>query len=87
MRPEQGTAVPRDGLFRARLENLAEPPHPLVGGRPGMPTRLMVGLHLPKQVDGFSDGAASARYWDSPQAEFSAARPFSNTPCRWTAHR
>jgi hypothetical protein len=46
MRPEQATAVPRDGLFRARRENLAEPRHPLVGGRPGMPTRLMVGLHL-----------------------------------------
>ena len=26
------------------------------GGRPGLPTRLMVGLHLLKHMDGLSDG-------------------------------
>ncbi|TDH58205.1 IS5 family transposase [Dankookia rubra] len=36
------------------------------GGRPGLPTRLMVGLHLLKHMDGLSDEAVCARYLDSP---------------------
>jgi len=39
------------------------------GGRPGLPTRLMVGLHLLKHMDGLSDEAACARYLDSPYAQ------------------
>jgi len=35
-------------------------------GRPGLPTRLMVGLHLLKHMDGLSDEAVCARYLDSP---------------------
>jgi hypothetical protein len=35
-------------------------------GRPGLPTRLMVGLHLIKHMDGLSDEAACARFLDSP---------------------
>jgi IS5 family transposase len=36
------------------------------GGRPGLPTRLMVGLHLLKHMDGLSDEGTCARYLDSP---------------------
>ena len=36
------------------------------GGRPGLPTRLMVGLELLKHMDGLSDEAVCARYLDSP---------------------
>ena len=35
-------------------------------GRPGLPTRLMVGLHLLKHMDGLSDETVCARYLDSP---------------------
>ncbi len=35
-------------------------------GRPALPTRLMVTLHLLKHMDGLSDEAICARYLDSP---------------------
>ena len=54
-------------------------------GRPGLPTRLMVGLHLVKHMDGLSDEAACARYLDSPTSSSSAAKPTSSTRCRWIA--
>ena len=57
------------------------------GGRPGLPTRLMVGLELLKHMDGLSDEAVCARYLDSPTCSCSAAEPTSGTPCRWTAPR
>jgi IS5 family transposase len=38
-------------------------------GRPGLPTRLMVGLHLLKHMDGLSDDAVGARYLDSPYVQ------------------
>jgi IS5 family transposase len=38
-------------------------------GRPGLPTRLMVGLHLLKHMDGLSDEAVCARYVDSPYVQ------------------
>jgi IS5 family transposase len=38
-------------------------------GRPGLPTRLMVGLHLLKHMDGPSDEAVCTRYLDSPYAQ------------------
>jgi transposase, IS5 family len=38
-------------------------------GRPGLPTRLMVGLHLVKHMDGLSDEAVCARYLDSPYVQ------------------
>ena len=38
-------------------------------GRPGLPTRLMVGLHLLKHMDGLSDEAACARYLESPYVQ------------------
>ena len=39
------------------------------GGRPGLPTRLMVGLHLLKHMDALSDEAVCARYLDSPYVQ------------------
>ena len=39
------------------------------GGRPGLPARLMVGLHLLKHMDGLSDEAVCARYLDSPYVQ------------------
>ena len=39
-------------------------------GRPGLPTRLMVGLHLIKHMDGLSDDAVCARFLDSPYVQF-----------------
>jgi IS5 family transposase len=38
-------------------------------GRPGLPTRLMIGLHLIKHMDGLSDEAACARFLDSPYVQ------------------
>jgi len=38
-------------------------------GRPGLPTRLMLGLHLLKHMDGLSDEAACARFLDSPYVQ------------------
>jgi IS5 family transposase len=38
-------------------------------GRPGLSTRLMVGLHLLKHMDGLSDEAVCARYLDSPYVQ------------------
>jgi transposase, IS5 family len=91
MRPKQPETEPQEDLFRARLENLVDPRHPLVRlaglidwgrfavefgplytdtvGRPGLPTRLMVGLHLLKHMDGLSDEAICARYLDSPYVQ------------------
>jgi transposase, IS5 family len=39
-------------------------------GRPALPTRLMVALHLLKHMDGLSDEAVCARYLDSPYVQF-----------------
>jgi IS5 family transposase len=38
-------------------------------GRPGLPTRLMVGLHLIKHMDKLSDEAVCARFLDSPYVQ------------------
>ena len=38
-------------------------------GRPGLPTRLMVGPHLLKHMDGPSDEAVCTRYLDSPYVQ------------------
>jgi IS5 family transposase len=45
-------------------------------GRPGLPTRLMVGLHLLKHMDGLSDEAVCARYLDSPYAQLFCGEAF-----------
>jgi transposase, IS5 family len=91
MRPKPPEAADQHELFRARLDNIVDPKHPLVRlaglidwdrfaaafgplytdgiGRPGLPTRLMVGLHLLKHMDGLSDEVVCARYLDSPYAQ------------------
>ena len=46
------------------------------GGRPGLPTRLMVGLHLLKHMDGLSDELVCARYLDSPYAQLFCGETF-----------
>jgi IS5 family transposase len=46
------------------------------GGRPGLPTRLMVGLHLLKHMDRLSDEAVCARYLDSPYAQLFCGETF-----------
>jgi transposase, IS5 family len=45
-------------------------------GRPGLPTRLMVGLHLLKHMDGLSDEAICARYLDSPYVQLFCGEAF-----------
>src|ERR671916_2192335 len=60
-------------------------------GGPGLPTRLMVGLHLLKHMDGLSDEAVCARYLDSPyvqlccgEAHFQHALPLDRSSLtRW----
>ena len=39
-------------------------------GRPGLSTRLMVGLHLIKHMDNLSDDAVCARFLDSSYVQF-----------------
>ena len=46
------------------------------GGRPGLPTRLMAGLHLLKHMDRLSDEAVCARYLDSPYAQLFCGETF-----------
>ncbi|TDH60235.1 IS5 family transposase [Dankookia rubra] len=45
-------------------------------GRPGLPTRLMVGLHLLKHMDRLSDEAVCARYLDSPYVQLFCGETF-----------
>jgi IS5 family transposase len=60
-------------------------------GRPGLSTRLMVGLHFLKHMDGLSDEAVCARYLDSPyvqvfcgEAYFQHRLPFDRSSMtRW----
>jgi transposase, IS5 family len=57
-------------------------------GRPGLPTRLMVGLHILKHVKGLSDEAALARPgWRTPTSRRSAASGSSSTSSHSTAAR
>src|SRR3712207_9219646 len=107
MRPKQPKAEPQEDLFRARLENLVDPRHPLVrlaglidwgrfeaefgalytdGGRPGLSTRLMVGLHPEAHGRAVRRGGLRAT-WIAPTCSCSAARCSSSMPCRWTAPR
>jgi transposase, IS5 family len=69
----ENLVCPRHALVRlARLINWSRfeakfgPLYTEASGRRGLPTRLMVGLHLLKHMDGLSDEAICARYLDSP---------------------
>lgn len=52
-------------------------------GRPGLSTRLMVGLHLLKHKEGLSDEAVCARWVESPYFQYFsfAASSTSGTSC------
>jgi IS5 family transposase len=52
-----------------RFETTFGPLYAETVGRPGLPTRLMVGLHMIKHMDGLSDEAVCARYLDSPYVQ------------------
>ncbi len=39
-------------------------------GRPGLPTRLMAGLHLLKHMEGLSDEAVCAKWVENPYFHF-----------------
>ena len=45
-------------------------------GRPGLPTRLMVGLHMIKHMDGISDEDVCARFLDSPYVQHFCGEAF-----------
>jgi hypothetical protein len=51
-------------------------------GRPGLPTRLMVGLHLIKHMDASPTTPSAPASSTAPMSSSSAARPTSSTPCR-----
>ncbi len=53
----------------SRFEAEFGPLYTEASGRPGLPMRLMVGLHLLKHMDGLSDEAICARYLDSPYVQ------------------
>ncbi len=69
----------------ARFEAAFGPLYTDAIGRPGLPTRLMVGLHLVKHMDGLSDEAVCARFLDSPYVQLFCGGRTSGTPCRSTA--
>jgi transposase, IS5 family len=57
-------------------------------GRPGLPTRLMAGLHLLQHAKGLSDDARSAPPgWKIPITRLFAVRSIFSIACLWTAPR
>ena len=79
----QNLVDPRRPLVRlaglidwGRFETAFGPLYTDAIGRPGLPTRLMVGLHLVKHMDGLSDEAACARYLDSPYVQLFCGETF-----------
>jgi transposase, IS5 family len=56
-------------------------------GRPGLPTRLMVGLHLIKHARGLSDEQVCAQWLRTPTSNISAARLIFRPRCRSTGPR
>src|SRR5918912_1838676 len=74
---------PRHALVRlakligwSRFEAEFGPLYTEASGRPGLPTRLMVGLHLLKHMDGLSDEAICARFLDSPYVQLFCGESF-----------
>ena len=45
-------------------------------GRPGLPTRLMAGLHLLKHMEGLSDEAVCAKWVENPYYQFFCGEQF-----------
>jgi transposase, IS5 family len=72
----QNLVDPRHALVRLaglieweRFETAFGPLYTDAVGRPGLPTRLVVGLQLLKHVDGLSDETVCARYLDGPYVQ------------------
>jgi transposase, IS5 family len=57
------------------------------GGRPGVPTRLMVALHPLKRIHNRSDEGVCERWIENPYFQFFSGETFFNTPCRWIGPR
>ena len=53
-----------------------EPLYDAGTGSPGLPTRLMVGLHMIKHMDGISDEMVCARFLDSPYVQHFCGEAF-----------
>ena len=82
MRPKIPSGAPEsEDLFRSRLANMLDPRHeplrlaaliaalgPLYAeaGRPGLPARLLAGLHLLKHAKGLSDEQVCAQWVENP---------------------
>lgn len=56
-------------------EDFGETYHPTTG-RPGVPMRLMIGLHLVQHMDGLSDEAVCARWLESPYVQYFCGETF-----------
>jgi IS5 family transposase len=53
-----------------------DPLYDNTNGAPGLPTRLMVGLHMIKHMDGISDELVCARFLDSPYVQYFCGEAF-----------
>ena len=56
-------------------------------GRPGVPTRMMVGLHILKHMYALSDEAICERWIENPYFQYFCGEVFSNTNFRMSALR
>ena len=91
MKPKKLERSDTDDLFRARLQNIIDPRHPLVRlahetdwgffeaaieplyaehGRPGVPVRFMVGLHILKHTFNLSDEEVCERWVENPYFQY-----------------
>lgn len=91
MKPKKPERSDTDDLFRARLESIISPRHPLVRlaqetdwgfyeaaieplyaehGRPGVPVRFMVGLHILKHTFNLSDEEVCERWVENPYFQY-----------------
>ena len=91
MKPKKPERSETEDLFRARLQNIIAPKHPLVRlahetdwgffeaaieplyaerGRPGVPVRFMVGLHILKHTFNLSDEEVCERWVENPYFQY-----------------
>ena len=91
MKPKKPERSEPEDLFRARLQNIIAPKHPLVRlahetnwgffeaaieplyaerGRPGVPVRFMVGLHILKHTFNLSDEEVCERWVENPYFQY-----------------
>ena len=91
MKPKKPERSEAEDLFRAGLQNIIAPKHPLVRlahetdwgffeaaieplyaerGRPGVPVRFMVGLHILKHTFNLSDEEVCERWVENPYFQY-----------------